>query len=106
VCDLCYTRKLLGVVSQVNRFVANGDARSGHTRARSTCDPIRNPAYAIVVGLELKEPSTDHTGVYVGLLAIQAVSVTAQVATAAQDERDARAAFEQCGPFHPGVRTA
>jgi hypothetical protein len=69
----------------VNRFVANGVPRSGHTRARSTCDPIRKPTYAIVVGLELKEPSMDHTGLYIGLLAIQAVSVTAQVATAAHD---------------------
>ena len=72
-------------VSQVNRFVANGDPRSGHTRARSTSDTIRKPTYAIVVGLELKEPSMDHTGVYVGLLAIQAVSVTPQVVTAAHD---------------------
>jgi hypothetical protein len=72
-------------VSQVNRFVANGDPRSGHTRARSTSDPIRMSACAPAVGLELKEPSMDHTGVYVGLLAIQAVSVTAQVATAAHD---------------------
>jgi hypothetical protein len=34
------------------------------------------------LGLELKEPSMDHTGSYIDLLAIQAVSATVPVATA------------------------
>jgi hypothetical protein len=38
-----------------------------------------------VVGLEMKEPSMDHTGLYIDLLALQSVSSTAPVATAAHD---------------------
>ena len=74
-------RKLLGVALKENRFVFSGDP--GLETAEQDQRAIRfvSRLELVRVGLEVKEPAMDHTGVPTKLLAIETVSDTVAATT-------------------------
>jgi hypothetical protein len=66
-----------------NRFVVYGDPRPTRPNTINVRSDLSADLHTRAVGLEVKEPAMDHTGSYIDLLAIQAVSPTVRVGTAA-----------------------